>query len=280
MTEVTPLSPVGENPYRNLLRERTVQESFSIRAFSNWLIGAENPEDNWGLEYDEPKWIQETHNRHQGRCFLCGTGPSLATQLELLRRMKEEYVFTCNRMKLWGDFPVQPFVHCVTEPQPFLEWGQHIVPIYDNPAAMNRIGCTWWPVRVPGWLWLPKAPEEIQIRWQGFQGFSDRFCPLPTGWASPLTISQLAAWMGFREFYFLGIDTTQQGQAWDVKGGRTLQPRNIRSILECFDRARIDIELKGGKVYDCTPGGRVNQEGILPYVPLEDVLAKRVLRLS
>ena len=78
--------------------------------------------------------------------------------------------------------------------------------------------------------------------------------------------------MGYTEFYFLGVDTTQEGQAWDEKNGRTTYPRSILSILECFDRAKCQIEKAGRKIYDCTPGGRINQEGVLEYRALEDVL--------
>ena len=267
------LTPLGVNPYTAIAKSNEKPPDMALKAFSAWLWGGESPENNWGLDHEMPQWVQDIHNAYSGRCFLMGTGPSLASQVDLMPRMEKEYLFTCNRMKLWKDLKVRPFVHCVTEPQPFLEWGASIIPIYDHPNAQNKVGCTWWPIRVPGWLWLPKAPEEIQVRWQGFYGMKEPFRPIPTGWASPLTIAQLAAWMGFREFIFLGIDTTQQGQAWDATNGRTLQARNIRSILECFDRARIDIQLAGAKVWDATPGGRVNAEGILPYRDLAELLA-------
>tara|TARA_Y100000310_G_scaffold328688_1_gene397223 strand:- start:1297 stop:1545 length:249 start_codon:yes stop_codon:yes gene_type:complete len=78
--------------------------------------------------------------------------------------------------------------------------------------------------------------------------------------------------MGYTELYYLGVDTTQEGQAWDPERGRTREPRSIRSILECADRARVQIETAGRHIYDLTPGGRLNQEGVLPYLPLEEVL--------
>ena len=78
--------------------------------------------------------------------------------------------------------------------------------------------------------------------------------------------------MGYREFVMCGVDTTQVGQAWDVEQGRTARERNIRSILECFERARTDIELHGATIVDATPGGLINKEGILPYRSLEDIL--------
>lgn len=264
--------PVGLNPYRELQRGEPATPDTGIRAFSGWAVGTESPEDNWGLETETPAWLLDVKNKYSGRCFLLGTGPSLAAQLPLLHKLQDERTFTCNRMQLWRDLPFTPFVHCVTEPQPFLQWGREIVPIYDYPTAQNRVGVMWWPVTVPGWLWCPKAPEEIQVKWQGFQGFQEEFRAIPTGWASPLTIAQLATWMGFRELAFLGIDTTNQGQAWDTQHGRVVYPRNYRSILECFDRARSDIQRHGGVVYDCTPGGNINKEGLLEYRDLAEVL--------
>ena len=132
-----------------------------------------------------------------------------------------------------------------------------------------------WPnnPRNDAFLWVEKAVETAQVDRVGFVGLDDELPPIPTGRTSPLTNAQVAAWLGYREFYFLGIDTTQEGQAWDREQGRTAEPRNIRSILECFERAQRDIKRNGGTVYDCTPGGRINREGALEYADLSEVLA-------
>ncbi len=246
----------------------------SLRVF-NGLEGQGTPDDFWGSPVKMPSWVDKIHNIAKGkRAFIFGTGPSLATQTELLKKMVNEECWTVNRMKKWGELPFKPFTHVITEPGPILEWGRIIRPEYTFPEAQNQIAVSWWPVTVKGWLWCPKAPDDIQIRWEGFYGLDDFLPPLPTGWASPLTISQLAAWMGYQEIYFLGIDTTQKGQAWDIEQGRTQKERNIRSILECFERAGRTMKRAGRVMADCTPGGRVNQNGCLPYIPLEEVLAR------
>ena len=255
-----------------------IEDSFAIRGFSTFDSLDQTAENNWLME-DLPRqdWLESVHNIHQGkRCFIFGTGPSLASQLPLLHHMKDEDTWTVNRMRLWyakGELPFIPTHHVVAEPGPCTNWGKVIMPLYDFPEAENRIALNWWRVDAPGWLWCPKAPDDIQIRWQGFFGLGDHLPPLPTGWASPLTVSQLACWMGYEELYLLGIDTTQEGQAWDVEAGRTLSPRSIRSICESFDRARMDIERAGRKMWDCTPGGLINQRGILEYRDLETILA-------
>lgn len=249
-------------------------EDMGIRIFTGGHETQGTPDNDWGMDIEWPEWLNSVHNIALGkRTFILGTGPSLVAQLPLLERLQNEDTWTVNRMNKFTDLPFIPTNHMITEPGPIGAFGKIIFPQYDYPTAQNRIAISWWPVSAPGWLWCPKAPDDIHIRWEGFHGFDDRLPPIPTGWASPLTSCQLAAWMGYREFYFLGIDTTQLGQAWDVEHGRTLRPRNVRSIMECFDRARTEIELRGAKIIDCTPGGLMNQEGVLEYLPLEEVLA-------
>lgn len=271
---IAPIKPIDLPDLSNRRAEWLTPDDMAIRIFDG-MFDPPKPESNWGLEgIVQPAWIRDVHNTLTGRTFLFGTGPSLRAQLPLLRHMRAEQTWTVNRMRQWDNLPFKPFHHVVAEPGPIAAFGAVIAPLYDYPVALNRVAVNWWKVTAPGWLWVPKAPDDVQMRWDGFYGLGDTLPPLPTGWASPLTVAQLAAWMGFTEFYFLGIDTTQVGQAWDVEQGRTAKPRNIRSILECFDRARRDIQRAGRKVYDCTPGGRINQEGALEYRDLWEVLTE------
>lgn len=264
---------------KEIAQEQQIEEGFVFRAFDHFTFKDDDtPENNWGLEnMREATWLQDAHNAYKGeRCFIFGSGPSLTGQLDLLPAMKDEHTWTVNRIRRLyekGNLPFIPMHHVVTEPGPCVHWGTVISPRYDFPEAQNRIAVNWWPVSAKGWLWCPKAPDDIQMRWQGFFGFDDFLPPLPTGWASPLTISQLAYWMGYEEVYFLGIDTTDVGQVWDENLTRELAPRQIRSILDCFERAGREVKRHGRKMYDCTPGGRVNHEGLLEYRDLEEVLA-------
>ena len=268
--DITPLPSL-----RHIVNEtdRVPEETFGWRGFTEMKLPS-SPKENWGCDdFEQPAWLSEAHNKLSGRCFLFGSGPSLVSQLPLLHHMQDEYTITCNRMAKWKDLPFTPWTHCVTEPNPVRDFGRGgVASVYDYPTAQNKVCCIWFPVVHPKWAWVPKAPDDIQMRWHGFWGLQDFLPPIPTGWASPLTISQFAAWLGFTEFYFIGIDTTQEGQAWDVKDGRTQNPRAIRSICESFDRARMEINRAGRSMFDCTPGGRINREGILEYRDLAEVL--------
>jgi len=272
-----PAQPRVERLLRHIASRQEVAEGFAVRYFNVLHAPKSTPENNWGMPEDEtPDWIHQVKGIHKGkRTFIFGTGPSLIPQLPLLGAMKDEDTWTVNRMRHWyakGDLPFIPTHHLIAEPGPCTQWGRTVQSPYCFPEAQNQIAINWWRVDAPGWMWCPKAPDDVQMRWHGFQGLGDTFAPLCTGWASPLTSSQLAFWMGYEEVYFLGIDTTQTGQAWDPVHGRTLYERNIRSILENFDRARMDVHKAGKKIFDCTPGGRINNEGILEYRDLEEVL--------
>jgi hypothetical protein len=257
---------------KRIAHEELKRDAMTMRIFDG-LSYQGTAENKWGLDLEMPQWLMDAHNTHSGRTFIFGTGPSLVAQLPLLAPMQQETTWSVNRMRFWKDLPFTPTYHVIAEPGPVLNWGRNMNAVYSYPEVTQQICINWWPVTAPRWAWVPKAPDDIQMRWEGFFGLGDDLPPVPTGWASPLTLAQIAAWMGFREFFFMGIDTTQTGQAWDAIAGRTAEPRNIRSILECFERARRDIERAGAKIYDCTPGGLINREGALPYVELGDVIA-------
>jgi hypothetical protein len=257
---------------KELVKEEMSRDPMSTRIFDGVNGFQGTPEDYWGMPLELPQWLQDAHNRKSGRCFIFGTGPSLVEQKHLLHHMQQEETWTVNRMRHWEGLPFTPTVHCIAEPGPVMEWGRAINHVYDFPEALNRIAVNWWPVTAPGWLWCPKAPDDIQCRWEGYFGTGDFLPPIPTAWASPLTVGQVALWMGYTEIYLLGCDTSQEGQAWDPVAGRTARERNIRSILECAERAGRDVKRSGRKLMDCTPGGRLNREGALEYIPLEDVL--------
>lgn len=249
-------------------------EEHMTRRLFNGLDNRDGPELNWGLvDLEMPQWVLDAHNTKSGRVFMFGSGPSLAAQRPLLRKLKNEDTWTVNRFRKFRP-PFIPTYHGVTEPGPIGGWGSYILKLYDFPEASMRIAVNWWRTdpAIEGWYWVPKAPDEIQVRWEGWFGLGEHLPPLPTAWASPLTFGQLACWFGYDELIYLGVDTTQEGQAWDVKHGRTMQTRAIHSILECADRARMQIERAGRRIIDCTPGGRLNEEGALPYADLAEVL--------
>ncbi len=233
----------------------------------------------WDTQLLQPKAILDLKDIHLGqRAFIIGNGPSLKEEeTEVLEALNDELTFTCNRLPLWEQCPFLPDYHAFSEPDVIQEtkWSECEWKYED----IQHFAIHWQETKIPGWQWVAKAPDNYQVRHEGvgFWGLTDELAPIPTGWCTPLTFAQLAAWMGVREFYFLGIDTTPQGEVFDALEHRTgVHPRKIRGIKECFARARVDIEKVGGKIYDCTKNGIINHDGVLPFVELKGALGVKV----
>jgi hypothetical protein len=239
----------------------------------------------------QPEGIVALHNTQEGRCFILGNGPSLIAQLPLLEKLGKESTFVCNGMVNWDALPFTPSYFVVTD-----LYKKKILTDFARRAweGVSRYQIGWEDsYKAPEFEWILKAYDAKQIHPHGFVGLDDYLPAIPTGRTTPLTIAQFAAWIGYRELYFLGIEQTvgycynpaatesPQGHSLDYNSN----PRYQNSIQRCFTRARHDLEAVGGAIYDCTPQGFLNRTGkgiyrrgsswrtILEYRSLEEVLA-------
>lgn len=231
------------------------------------------------------------HNIASGRIFILGNGPSLLEQLPLLERLRGEATFCCNSMGRWDALPFEPTYYGLSDIDKH-EWlERNRFPHWKNTLRFN--------VRFKGWpdhedfLSVEKASDSVQVKNSGTVGFEDVLPPIPTARTTPLTLLQLAAWMGYREFYYLGIEQTR-GYAYEpdrlvsMRGHQAFpldkNPKYQLAIQACAERMRADVEAFGGHLYDCTPGGLLNRTGqefrrrgvpwreVLPYQELSEVL--------
>ncbi len=238
------------------------------------------------MEHPNPINATAWHNIGSGRIFIFGTGPSLLQQKGLLGKMRGEATFACNSLPRWKDCPFTPTYYAVTD-----IYGEELLRKYSWPElACPKFHIGWdKEVSIPEFLWVEKATDNVQVQSHGFVGFGSELPPIPTGRTSPLTMCQLAAWIGYREFYFLGIEQSDHGYVYDPASelghsgrGANYNHRYLLAVQRCFARARADIEAAGALVYDCTPGGWLNRTGeakrgvghkaVLEYKRLEEVL--------
>lgn len=228
------------------------------------------PESLLNRAPEHPQAILDLHNTKSGRVFILGTGPSLIDQLPFLEKLKGEATFGCNTIFQWGELPFVPTYYGITD-------------IYDPEdidklAGLIKSGTLAFNVQWPGYYSNPrfisveKAHDSQQFRNVGFVGLGPELPALPTGRTTPLTLTQLAAWMGYREFYFLGVEQTR-GYCHNpeaVVSGTSKRanpfpldknPKYRIAIKHCALRMREDIEAAGGSVYDCSPSGLLNVTG-------------------
>jgi hypothetical protein len=235
--------------------------------------------------------LESLHNTKSGRCWMMGVGPSLLLQTQYMDALADEDTFTCNRMPLWTDLPFVPTYYGVTEPA-----NAENLDYYDNMTK------EFWPCPDPlrfvvhptevkrhGWIWVPKEFEggPLAMASHGIRGMGDTLGRLKTGRHSPLTLSQIAIWMGYREIIFIGIDFSPKGYVFDLEAnpGQTVTHRAIYGAQRSHVRAYSDFTANGGVMWDCTPDGAMNDVGCgkvrgarpqggkaMPYKSIEELL--------
>ncbi len=241
----------------------------------------------------QPQSIRDLHNTCSGRVFILGNGPSIRDQLPLLHKLKGEATFGCNTLLSWKELPFTPTYYGVTDINDASVLNRVV---YPEAEGMVRFHIGWAGEQYPrneAFIWIEKAHDSIQIWNSGFAGLRDELEIVPTGRTTPLTNAQVAAWLGYREFYFLGIEQTTTGYAHAPNSSenglrglvRNDHPRIYNGVALNFAKAVADVESVGGTMMDCTPNGLLNDTGrdgirrgiqrkaVLKYVPLEEVLA-------
>ncbi len=136
-----------------------------------------------------------------------------------------------------------------------------------------------------GWVWLPKLqPHSRDDMIQG-SGLSDAD-PFRTGANTPLNIGiQFGAYMGFTEFYLLGLEIppvaaakaahvyASEDEMQFYEDVNRKPPFDLDYLNAGYERAWRDMEEQGKTLVNCTPRGHFKDKTKVPYRPIEEVLA-------
>ena len=233
--------------------------------------------------------LLELHNLYQGssRILILGNGPSLLKQD--LRPLEHEWTFACNGFPKWKARPFEPNFYGVSDIKDAKYFEALGLDSLVTPFRFNVQFESRRDVHDGRFIWVEKAPDNIQIHSHGTVGMGPELPPIPTGRTTPLTLAQIALWLGFRSIYFLGVEQTT-GYVYNPKAQVTMQgaemdrsERYLKAIQKCFLRFRQEVEEQhGGYVADCTPDGFLTghtteitmAKAVLPYVPLSEALSR------
>ena len=219
----------------------------------------------------QPEEILALHNTKQGkRLFLVGNGASLLDDAALLEGFQDEDTWTCNGFMHWEARPFEPTFFAISEERHINRHG--IGPYMGNPEfKAERFAIHWYKIRRKPFRWVSKAPE-VTVMEAGMVGLDDELPPLPISFCTQFYGIQLGAWMGYEEFYLVGNEFSKAGYAWEPAAQRNFEERNGVRVEKSSALMKIQIERAGRKIIDCTPGGRLNEKGMLPFRPLSEVL--------
>ena len=221
--------------------------------------------------------LREKYRNHE-RCFLIGNGPSLnRTDLSVLR---DEVTFAVNG-----------FFLKVRD----LDWKPTFYLIEDHLVAEDRahwVNNFHGPIKFfPAYLGYVFPPGEDTIFYNhrprksyphGFDFSLEADRITYTGCTVTFSMLQIAAWLGFREIYLIGVDASydipsdaQQGKDYAVgvldmksddpnhfdpnyfgKGFRWHDPQ-VEKMVEAYGEARRTLEGTSQRIYNATVGGRL-----------------------
>jgi hypothetical protein len=238
-----------------------------------------------------PETVQDLKNRHAGeRAFVIGNGPSL--RISDLDRITEEVTFACNKIYLaFPETAWRPTYYTVED---------HLVAQQNHTEieAMRRVATKLFPHTLAlhgihfsdgltyrfNWKDVyPALPEFSDDARHGFH------------WGSTVvyTMLQLAAFMGIREIYLIGIDFSftipahREGSTGKFniyvsegernhfhpdyrKPGEHWHQPNLEYQEKSFLSARNYFETHGGHIFNATRGGRLE---CVPRIDLDTLLS-------
>ena len=212
--------------------------------------------------------LQDYKGLYSGRVFLLGSGPSLALLTKEERYLlSKEFTFAGARFFKWGG--LTPSFYMLAEQGQAEEWRQR--GFGDASAEIAKFWVTWQPAP-DGWVPVPAPPSlsfhHYTLPETGLSPFEGECKHMHMAHDVPLAMLQVARYMGFSQYYLLGVDQTDVGYAWDAQERRKAGHR-YGTMAPLYRKARDQV---GGNLYDCTPGGRLNETNILAYVDLDTLL--------
>lgn len=224
------------------------------------------------------KYMEKLRDIHEGkRCYIIGNGPSL--NLEDLDKLKNEYTFASNKIfLLYPKTAWRPTYYCVEDDLVFeqnqskiraIKGSVKLFPIYAYEFFEDADDVYYFKQSVIGSFKNPLTDPE-------FPGFSSDAADR-VYWGSTIiyTQIQLAAHMGFKEIYLLGVDFSyvlpkkKNSEYYISEGeknhfnekyrepGEKWNKPNLDVHARSFTQARISLESKGVKIFNSTRGGKL-----------------------
>lgn len=227
------------------------------------------------------KW-DEYKNIHRGnRCFIIGTGPSL--KIDDLNKLGGEYTFSVNSIiNFYEKTDWRPSYYCIVDPRVYealedqLVKYQEIISFYPtNRIKTNILSGPAFPLDCSD---MYKAKTDGVLRLTKFgtnpkKAFYD-------GATVVYATMQIAAYMGFKEIYLLGVDCnygyTKNFHNRELEyNSDKYKYRDTKDtgkvMIEAFKIAKKYADENGIKIYNTSEGGMLD---VFERISLEKVLDK------
>ncbi len=229
-------------------------------------------------------YLKKLANRHEGkRCFIVATGPSLT--IDDLELIKDEYTLSMNSIILSYDkTDFRAMYYGIQDRNVYEKIYDKLMEYQDEsmvfyPYSWRReiwkkpIPKRWHPLPLNGWYHMYDFNYTNRI----FAKFSDDLYKIVyDGYTITYTMIQIAIYLGFKEIYLLGCDSTYSLKREDqhfIDYGLDVKIReNVFDHLStAYLEAKKYAERHNIKIYNATRGGRLE---VFERVNLEDLFKK------
>ncbi len=230
------------------------------------------------------KILRNLYNTHKGeRCFVIGNGPSL-TAVDL-DKLKSEICFGTNRIyHIFDQTQWRPDYYCAQDYNILIQDGKNIsrykyrkkfIPIIKGLCYKKIKKAVW--VNLISKDFYPDLPEFSK----------DISVSLTDGYTVTYSCIQIAAYMGFKEIYLLGVDHNYSVEK--APDGRIIShgakkdhfsdddkvaniPEVFKSALS-YEAAEKYAKTHGIKIYNATRGGKLET---FERVDFDTIVARRI----
>ena len=245
--------------------------------------------ENINIKREYKKRLLLLKNKYYGkRCFIIGNGPSLTSND--LEQLKDEYCFASNRIfYIYNNTTWRPTFYCAQDEDVFKDISDKlddIVPQSENTFFVNYCK-KYTPESVISMdnVLFYNARRVAAHKNRKFSQDITRF--VDGGGAITYAAMQIAAYLGFKEIYLLGVDHSYAASSFkdgkisesDVKNSYfkglptniKLSKPNTDNTTISYIAARQFADRHNIRIYNATRGGRLE---VFERKTLEEVLKK------
>lgn len=285
MLEMSRVDIIGKNPFADMIRDQLLEDGFNglinmigideitkahfkTRVFLTETIGKLNKSlfdkielvDLMRKKPDYKEYIKRFKNTHKNeRCFIVGNGPSLLlSDVEILKRNKETCFASNSIYRLFKSTEWRPDYYVVGD---YKTWNM----LADNNCKeINNCKCFF----LADYYYDPFITPLNTIRYNLLpfkeeKGFSEDIADyVYSGGTITYVAMQIAAYMGFKEIYLLGVDCNNLGHFYGDVTNNEMESWNTNSwnVEYWKDAYKIALEHsknKGIKIFNATRGGEL-----------------------
>ena len=208
--------------------------------------------------------IEKFKNIHKGeKCFIIATGPSL--RMEDLEVLKENNIpcFSMNHIyKALPNVSWRPKYYVVVDFDTFKNCSEEVLNIDTEYAFLGDSNREYWECdSKENHLKMHEVYETYDEEKPKFSEDIARKCYL--GYTVTYTCMQIAAYMGFKEIYLLGVDFSYGDKKSNTKYGHFFKEEKLSAIgfvdqvSLAYQTAKEYADEHGIKIYNATRGGKL-----------------------